>query len=229
MSFLKDICSVLFGNKLEIGDVRVSTRTVRAEGLLLYSNSFVLQGDNPIGATVEVILPTQAADIAAEYIRRTTTHLGATVSYDDDSDDAACKLVIQISNETNTKLVVHFIEAILFHDLAYQCSSVRSISFIKQTPKVDFKRDCVFDLEKVKQFYSQTEEDRRVGNQEIEFQFVHYTCGISGINTIQTITKVSREFLFDYLEMMEKTSSRLSGKSRVMDLRSNKFCLYVFE
>lgn len=227
--FLKTLFGELFGYTLTIGKLRLNTRKVKSDGSLYYNlTNLNLYQDVPNEVCIEVVLPTKAADVAAEYIRRTTSHLGAIVSFDENSDDSASKLRIHALRGSNAILILHIVEAILLQDLAFQYEWVRSATLLEMHSDF-FSRDSAFDLEKVKQFYFKSEEAKRMSNEGVEFQLIHYACGSSGISSTQRVTRVSEAFLVDYLEMMEKTSYSLSGRSRIMDMQANKFCLYVFE
>lgn len=231
MNIFKTFIREVFGSTITLGDKRFKTKDVRNAGSLYYLIKEPTE-ENPFSPfQIEVLLPSSAADHAVDYLRRVVTPYGVTMAFSDDSDELASKVEIRVPQTGKHYLALQLIETILLSDLRYQRKELMSYQVFNYSSELsDLLSRYRYSLDDIKWFSNKPgEEVKRVGEENIEFQCIHYAYRGKMVNVLQTTTMVTKSYLIHYLETMEKTTLPLSGQGKVMDVSENKLTLYIFE
>lgn len=189
-----------------------------------------LRGEEAAGslfATTEVAMPTEVADLAIDYIRRTTAPYGCTVGLSDKSDEEATMAIVTIPFTPEFDLAIQMIETILIGDLDYQHPMIRCMRLLKTTRDYENLHDFTYRLDKVQKQYLQTEEERRQGKY-IVFKQVKYVHNGHGVNCTQNVSHVTKDYLISHLTMMEQSTPTHRGERRLMQITDKSFTLYTF-
>lgn len=233
MNAFQLIARDLFGRRLTIDKETFTTKQLRRAKTLYYKFEPVIKNETELeGYHIEALLPSEMADQSMEYIRRTCSLYGIYAYFDENSDDWASKIIIDIPFSSKASLAAHVVEAILLGDLQYQHEYLESakvydsLVHFKVLPKLV---ELTYSLDKTKQYYQSSEEEKRLGVRDIEFQTIHYSYSNKGLNVIQNTCMVTREYLLNHLDMMGKTQLPLSGKVYLAEMEKDKFNLYIFE
>ena len=145
------------GRTFMVGTEKIKVSKLLEKQGLVYN--LALEGEETAGtlsATIEVVLPTELADLVIDYIRHTTAPYGCTVGISDKSDEDATKMIIRIPFSPEFNLAVQMVESILIGDLDYQHPALRSMWLIKTTRDYETLQDFSYRLDKVQKHYPQT-------------------------------------------------------------------------
>lgn len=216
------------GRTFMVGTEKIKVSKLLEKQGLVYN--LALEGEESAGtlsATIEVVLPTELADLVIDYIRHTTAPYGCTVGISDKSDEDATKMIIRIPFSPEFDLAIQMVESILIGDLDYQHPAIRSMWLLKTTRDYEDLQDLSYRLDKVQKHYPQTEEERRQGK-NIVFKQVKYVHNGHGVNCTQNVSQVTKDYLISHLAMMEQSTATHRGERRLMQITDKTFTLYIF-